>query len=66
MRWPVDVDTGLRLLAAHRNALNGKAPRGGPRPQRATREETDAAILKKLNAIARQREQAAAHEEAKP
>lgn len=66
LRAPVDVDTGLRLLAAHRNALNGKPVRGGPKLQRATREETDAAILKKLNAIARQREQAAAREEAKP
>jgi hypothetical protein len=47
---PIDVDTGLRLLSAHRNALRGKASRGGPRLRRATREETDAAILAKLDA----------------
>lgn len=45
---PMDVDLALRLLTAHRNALNGKPNRGGPPLQRATRDETDKAILKQL------------------
>lgn len=47
---PIDVDTALRLLSAHRNALRGKW-RGGPALQRATREATDKAILRKLAAM---------------
>jgi hypothetical protein len=47
---PIDIDTALRLLSAHRNSSLGKV-RGGPPLRRATREETDAAILKKLNAM---------------
>lgn len=52
----IDVDTALRLLSAHRNALAGKW-RGGPPLRRATTEETDKAILKKLDALDRARRQ---------
>jgi hypothetical protein len=59
----IDVDTGLRLLAAHRASVVGtakqRANRGGSKPQRASDGETDAAILKKLAAIERHRAAAA-------
>ena len=48
----IDVETALRLLAAHRNARRGKWA-GGPPLHRATREQTDAAILRKLAAMER-------------
>jgi len=44
----VAVDTALRLMTARRTAAAGKAGRGGPPRHRATKAETDAAILKKL------------------
>jgi len=47
----VEVDNALRLMAARRNAGTDKARRGGPPRHRATKAETDAAILKKLAAI---------------
>jgi len=47
----VAVDNALRLMAARRNAGTDKARRGGPPRHRATKAETDAAILKKLAAI---------------
>ena len=47
----IDVDLALRLLGTHRNAMLGKPFKGGPRPRTATREETNAAILKKLKAV---------------
>lgn len=50
----IDVDTALRLLSSHRGKLSGKA-RHEPQARRATREETDAAILKKLDAMERAR-----------
>lgn len=53
----IDVDTALRLLSAHRNALAGKW-RGGRPLKRATSEETDKAILKKLDALDRARRRA--------
>ena len=49
----IDIDLALRLLSHHRNAMTGKPPRGGPRLQRSTAEETDAAILKKLEVFER-------------
>lgn len=51
----INPDLALVMLAAHRNARAGIAPRGGPRPQRATEEETNAALLKKLDAIEKRR-----------
>lgn len=50
-----DVDLALRLLSHHRNAMQGKPFRGGPKLRRATREETDEAILRKIDAIERSR-----------
>lgn len=50
---PIDKDLALRLLSAHRGQIGGKAPRGGPKRHVATRQETDAAILRKLAAMAR-------------
>jgi hypothetical protein len=47
----IDKDMALRLLTSHR-AGRDKVIRGGPRPQVARRDETDAAILKKLKALA--------------
>lgn len=47
----VEVDTALRVIAARRSIGADRTRRGEtPRP-RATKAETDAAILKKLNAI---------------
>ena len=50
-RLLTNVDTALRLLATRRNGWAGKNARGGPPRHRATKAETDAAILKKLAAI---------------
>lgn len=47
----VEVDSALRLLAARRNHGSERSRRGGPARHRATKAETDAAILKKLGAI---------------
>lgn len=55
---PIDTDLALRLLSAHRNAMLGKGRRGGPRPGRATTEETNAAILKKLATLEKRHEAA--------
>ena len=51
----IDRDLALRLLTNHRNALNGKSRRNGRPLKTATSEETDKAILKKLDAIERRR-----------
>lgn len=48
---PIDVPLALRLLTCHRGALNGKATRRGRPPHVATREDTNAAILKKLRVM---------------
>jgi len=50
----IDVDIALKLLSQHRNALLGLR-RPQPLRKRATREETDDAILKKLDALDRAR-----------
>lgn len=55
----IDVDTGLRLLSAHRNGLNGKW-RGGPKLKRASEEETNTALTKKLDAIEKRMREAGA------
>jgi lambda repressor-like predicted transcriptional regulator len=48
---PVAVDLALKLMSTRRASLQGKDNRGGPPRHRATKEETDTAILKKLAAI---------------
>lgn len=48
----IDIDLALHLLQVHRNA-RGKPKRDGRPVMRATREETDRAILKKLDAYER-------------
>jgi hypothetical protein len=50
----IDVDTALRLLGLHRNGLSGQR-QSRPPVKRATSEETDRAILKKLDALDRAR-----------
>lgn len=50
----IDVDIALKLLSQHRNALLGQR-RPKPLTRRATSEETDRAILKKLDALDRAR-----------
>lgn len=50
----IDVDIALKLLSQHRNALLGQR-RPKPLTKRATSEETDRAILKKLDALDRAR-----------
>lgn len=51
---PIDVDLALKLLGTHRDAIPDRArDRSGPRRKAATAAETDAAILKKLAAMAR-------------
>jgi hypothetical protein len=47
----IDVSLALRLLNRHGRALSGRAGGGGPRPQTATRQETNAAILKRLRVM---------------
>ena len=51
----IDTDLALRMLTQHRGALAGKVRGGGPPLKHATREETDAAILKKIEMIERAR-----------
>ena len=52
----LDVELSIRLLTRHGDALNGKVPRTGSPPRPATREETDAAILRKIEMIERARQ----------
>ncbi|RYE01828.1 MAG: hypothetical protein EOP61_10160 [Sphingomonadales bacterium] len=59
---PVTVDLAVRLLSAHRNA-EGKPRRGGPKPQFATRDETDAVLMKKLAQIEARRARDKAEQE---
>ena len=47
---PIDFESALRLLVAHRNAP-GKPRTHGRGPQFATRDETDVMLLKRLKAI---------------
>ncbi|WP_447411534.1 hypothetical protein, partial [Clostridium perfringens] len=49
---PVDWDGGIKLLTLHRTQRAGTGRTPGRPPSVATREETDAAILKKLAALA--------------
>jgi hypothetical protein len=51
----LDVELAIRLLTRHGNALKGKVPLTGKPPSRATREDTDAAILKKIEMLDRAR-----------
>lgn len=50
-RPPIDVDLALRLLSGHRDKGGRHQRPGGPRPRTATREETNAALMKKLAAV---------------
>lgn len=50
-RPPIDVELALKLLREHRDRAAGKRDPGGPRPLVATRDQTNAAIIKKLAAI---------------
>ncbi|MDF7777399.1 hypothetical protein P1X14_19235 [Sphingomonas sp. AOB5] len=56
---PVAVDVALKLLTAHRNAMLGKPHKGGTPLKRVTSEETDKVLLARLDAIERQRREAA-------
>jgi hypothetical protein len=56
----IDTDLGLRMLTQHRGAMAGKVRGGGPPLKQATREETDEAILKKIEMIERARKAGAA------
>ena len=47
------VELALQLLSTHRNGLLGKIRAGRPVPRVATREETTAAILQKLEVVER-------------
>lgn len=49
---PVDWEGGIKLLTLYRARRDGRAKAGGFKPVVATRDETDAAILKKLAVIA--------------
>lgn len=51
----IDTDLALRMLTQHRGAMAGKVRGGGAAPRRATREETDEAILRKIEMIERAR-----------
>lgn len=52
---PLDRTLALHLLKSHRSHMLGRRAVGGPKPRRATPEETDAAILRKLAAMDRHR-----------
>jgi hypothetical protein len=52
---PLDPLLAMSMLSAHRNALAGAQFKGGPRLKRATEEETNAALMKKLDAIEKRR-----------
>lgn len=54
----VDVDIAMKLLTAHRNAMQGKPHKGGTPLKRVTSEETDKIILARIAAIQRHRERA--------
>ncbi len=56
------VAEAIRLLGLHRNSLQGKW-KGGPPLKRARPEDTDAAILRKLDAIDRARAREAAEKQ---
>lgn len=47
----IDFDSALRLLGQHRAAAAAKPGKGGPRPQFASPEDTNATLLKRLRAI---------------
>lgn len=55
----IDFDKAMRVLGLRRNSLEGKW-RGGPKLRRARPEDTDAAIMRKLDAIDRARAREAA------
>lgn len=57
----IDVQEAIRLLGLHRNSLQGKW-KGGPPLKRARPEDTDAAIMRKLDAIDRARAREAAEQ----
>lgn len=56
----IDREMAFRLLTVHRNALVGKPVKGGLPRRAGSRQETDAAILKKLDALAKRRADALA------
>jgi hypothetical protein len=49
------MDAALRLLAAHRGAAGKRADKTGSPNGRGANADTDAAILRKLNAIEKRR-----------
>ena len=49
----IDVDLALRVLSTHRSAMAGKPFTGGRKPRIATREESNALLLKKLRTVER-------------
>jgi hypothetical protein len=51
----LDMDAALRLLAAHRGAAGKRADKTGSPNGRGANADTDAAILRKLNAIEKRR-----------
>ena len=56
----IDREMAFRLLTVHRNALVGKPLKSGLPRRAGSRQETDAAILKKLDALAARRAKAIA------
>ncbi|RYD84072.1 MAG: hypothetical protein EOP61_40600 [Sphingomonadales bacterium] len=48
---PIDTHLALTMLTARRNARAGIAHKGGPKPRRATEADTNAALMKKLDAV---------------
>lgn len=52
---PIDAKLAIQLLTTRANLDSGRRRRPGRAPGRATMEETDAAILKRLEAIERRR-----------
>lgn len=57
---PIDKELALKLLGTHRDAMLRKPRAGGPPIRRATSEETDAAILARIEKIERARKAGAA------
>jgi uncharacterized membrane protein len=51
----IDTEVALRMLALHKRAVKTNAGQGKPKLRQSTEEETNAAILKKLRALAKRR-----------
>lgn len=57
---PINAELALRMLATERNRQAGAPYKGGPKLRRASEEETNAALMKKLDAVEKRMREAKA------